>query len=415
MLPTSLYEPNISRLIKEFGINENCLMVGTFPLSRIKRMLGGTPFYAYSRSAIRKRVEEVRQALPAGIKLNYAIKANPMCPIVQDLGRVVDGFDCASAGEVHLALNTGVAASRISFTGPGKSSEEITMALAAGVVIVAESRNEIELISTLAREHRVQPSVMLRVNPNYSLRSGPLKMGGQPTQFGVEVDQVSSLLWEIKQLGLSLMGFHVFAGSQILDQETLENSQRDAITLTSSLASSSPLPVERINIGGGFGIPYYAEQCQIALKPLGANLEEQIRLNSKSCSAVQYEVELGRYLVGEAGVYICTVLDRKESGGEIFVVTDGGMHHHLAASGNLGGMLRRNFPIVVANKLGDDQVETVTITGRLCSPLDILGRRVTLPRCAVGDLIAIFQSGAYGLTASPISFLGHPSAHEIYL
>src|SRR5215469_5530211 len=198
--PASLYDPNLSRLIEEFGVHENCLMVGEFPLSRVKRMVGSTPFYAYSRSAIRKRVEDVRQTLPAGVKLNYAIKANPMCSIVEDLARLVDGFDCASAGEMHLALNTGVAAHRISFTGPGKSPEELSRAIAAGVVIVAESRHEIELISNLARELLIQPSVMIRINPDYSLRSGPMKMGGHPAQFGVDVDQVPSLLSEIKQL-----------------------------------------------------------------------------------------------------------------------------------------------------------------------------------------------------------------------
>jgi diaminopimelate decarboxylase len=410
-----LQTSNLSRLIQEFGSDENSLTVGGIPLPRIERMLGVTPFYAYDRALVRKRAADVRKAFPAGLKINYAIKANPMYAVVHDLAQVLDGFDCASAGEMTLALNCGTEPTRISFAGPGKSVEEISRAVASQVTIVSESRTEIELIAEIGQSVQICPNIMLRVNPDYSLTSGEIKMGGVSTQFGVDVSAIPSLLARIKELGLNFLGFYIFAGSQILDHETLEKSQHDAFALASRLMRSSPLSVKRINIGGGFGIPYYPEQAPLNLELLGKNLETLLKRHAEHAQHVQYEVEFGRYLVGEAGVYVCRVLDRKVSKGETYVVTNGGMHHHLAASGNFGGVFRRNYPIALGNRLLGEPLETVTITGRLCTPLDVLGRKIVLPRCNIGDLVVIFQSGAYGLTASPGAFLGHPPPPEIYL
>jgi diaminopimelate decarboxylase len=397
----------------QFAVVDDCLQVGGMPLTELAKKIGSTPFYAYDRRVIDERVALVRRHLPAGLKLHYAIKANPMPALVRHLAQQVDGLDVASAGELRVALASGTAPREISFAGPGKKSAELEQALEAGILVNLESANEMRTLASLARERRLPARVAVRVNPDFELKASGMKMGGGPMQFGVDAEQVPAMLAELGALGLAFEGFHIFSGSQNLKAEAICESQRQALELAASLAKHAPRPVRVVNIGGGFGIPYFPGEQPLDLAPIGENLKKLVAEVQRSIPGAELVLELGRYLVGEAGVYVCKVVDRKLSRGEVFLVTDGGLHHHLAASGNFGQVIRKNYPVMVGNRVRGARREIASVVGPLCTPLDLLADRMELAEAHPGDLVVVFQSGAYGLTASPTAFLGHPPPAEV--
>jgi diaminopimelate decarboxylase len=389
-----------------------CESVGGIPLERLAARVGSTPFFAYDRALIRERVELLRATLPADVELGYAVKANPMPAVVQHLRGLVDSFDVASAAEMLVALDTGMPADRVSFAGPGKTPAELSQAVAAGVTIEMESETEAQRVAMIGERLGIRPRVAMRVNPDFQVKRSGMRMGGGPQQFGIDAEKVPALLRELHHSDLELLGFHIFAGSQNLDAEILCDAQRKTVDLALRLADTAPAPVRYLNLGGGFGIPYFERDRPLDLDAIGANLErlldERIR---RQLADTRVVIELGRYIVGEAGFYVTRVVDRKESRGRTFLVVDGGMHHQLAASGNFGQAIRRNFPVAIANR--HDATETVSVVGCLCTPLDLLADGVSLPPADVGDLVVVFQAGAYGLTASPTAFLSHPAPAEV--
>lgn len=391
----------------------NDLLVNGVAVARLALRVGSTPFFAYDRSLLARRVAELRRALPPEIRLSYAIKANPMPAVVQHMAGLVDGFDIASAGEMQTVLDTTMPAERISFAGPGKTPAELRQAIAANVLIHVESETEMRMIARLAGELGIRPRVAIRVNPDFQLKSSGMRMGGGAQQFGIDAERVPALLGEVASLGLDFVGFHIFAGSQALNAEFVRETQAKTIDLALRLAQAAPQPVRHINIGGGFGIPYFPGDKPLDLALVGAGLAELMPRVRSELADAHVVIELGRYLVGEAGIYVTRVIDRKESRGQTFLVTDGGLHHQLAASGNFGTVIRRNYPLGIANRMAEKAAETVNVVGCLCTPLDLLGDKVELPRADVGDLVVLFQSGAYGLTASPTAFLGHPPPREV--
>ena len=390
------------------------LAPGGIDVERLAARVGSTPFFAYDRQSIDARIDAVRAALPDDVGLNYAVKANPMPALVQHLSSRVDGFDVASGIELRHALDTPVPASRVSFAGPGKRVEELRQAVAAGVTVELESERELARVRSVSAELGVAARVALRVNPDFTVRGSAMRLGGGPQQFGVDFERVPQLLPALADPWLDFQGFHVFAGSQNLRAESICEAQARTVEMVLSLLDVTPVPVRYLNLGGGFGIPYTSRDQPLDLELVGKNLAvlmaEHVRPRLAGARVV---LELGRYLVGEAGVYLTRVVDRKQSRGTTFLVVDGGMHHQLAASGNLGQAIRRNYPIAVANRLDEPATETVTVVGSLCTPLDVLGADVQLPVAQVGDLIAVFQAGAYGLTASPTGFLSHPAPVEV--
>lgn len=400
--------------IARFDRVDGKLAVGGIPVDRLAARVGGTPFFAYDRRLLTERVAELRAALPAGISLSYAVKANPMPAVVSHLATLVDGFDVASAGEMHTVLNTPTPPERVSMAGPGKTTAELTQAVAAGVTIEVESVTEARRVAAIGTELAIRPRVAVRVNPDFAVRGSGMRMGGGPSQFGVDAEQVPALLAEIAGTDLEFLGFHVFAGSQNLHTEILIQAQRQTVALLTRLAEAAPTPVRYLNLGGGFGIPYFAQDQPIDLPAVGANLAEllegSIRPNLPHARVV---LELGRYIVGECGVYVTRIVDRKQSRGRTYLVVDGGLHHQLAASGNFGQVIRRNYPLVIGNRLEQPATETATVVGCLCTPLDLLGDQVEVPVAEVGDLVVLFQAGAYGLTASPTAFLSHPMPAEV--
>ncbi|SFC87882.1 pyridoxal-dependent decarboxylase, exosortase A system-associated [Streptomyces aidingensis] len=390
------------------------LCVGGIPADRLAARVGSTPFFAYDRALITRRVAEVRAALPDGIRLSYAVKANPMVALLHHMSGLVDGFDIASGGELAKVLDTTMPAQRISFAGPGKTTEELDRAVAAGVTVEVESAGELARLGRVSDRLGIPARVALRVNPDFAVRGSGMRLSGGPQQFGVDAEQAPAVLDAIAASGAEFQGFHVFAGSQNLSAEHLWEAQRRTVELVLDLAEKAPAPVRCVNLGGGFGIPYTPRDTPLDLAAVGDRLavllHERLRPRLPKARVV---IELGRYLVGEAGVYLTRVVDRKQSRGTTFLVVDGGLHHQLAASGNFGQAIRRNYPIAVAARAGGGDPETVSVVGCLCTPLDLLGDRVVLPRAEPGDLIAVFQAGAYGLTASPTAFLGHPAPAEV--
>lgn len=386
------------------------------PIALLAEQVGSTPFFAYDRGLISERVELLRATLPAEIELSYAVKANPMPAVVQHLAGLVDSLDVASANEMRVALDTPLGADRISFAGPGKTDAELRRAVAAGVTVELESAGEARRLLAAGEALGIKPRAAIRVNPDFEVKGSGMRMGGGPQQFGIDAEGAPALIEELAAADIDLLGFHVFAGSQNLNAEIICEAQRRTVELVTRLAAGLSGPLRYLNLGGGFGIPYFPNDEPLDLAAVGENLAalvaERIGPELPEARAV---IELGRFIVGEAGIYVTRVVDRKVSRGTTFLVVDGGLHHQLAASGNFGQVIRRNYPVarVVESAEAAATAETVTVVGCLCTPLDLLGKDVELPAAEPGDLIVLFQAGAYGLTASPTRFLSHPEPVEV--
>lgn len=376
-----------------------------------------TPLYLYDRSVLQWRHRLLRENLPREVSIHYAVKANPHESLLREIASLYDGVDLASQGEMRRALKANISPGKMSFAGPGKRPEELRFAVANDIgSISVESAQEIEHLRAIGEELRKEVRILIRVNPDFELAKSGMKMGGGPKQFGIDSEEAPALLqhWRHDRY-VKFAGVHIFAGSQNLDASTLVEAFQKIVEYVALLAQSADLAVPIINLGGGFGIPYFANDNDLDLAQVGKGLTEVIAGARQRLPETQFKIELGRYIVGECGLYICQVLYRKISRGEVFLVIDGGMHHHLAASGNLGqSLVRRPMALTVANRL-HNPLEKVNVVGPLCTPLDTFGMGLELPRAAVGDLIAVMNSGAYGYSASPLGFLSHEPPKEFCL
>ncbi|MDP1684489.1 pyridoxal-dependent decarboxylase, exosortase A system-associated [Hydrogenophaga sp.] len=386
---------------------------GGVPLVQLAERVGQTPFYAYDRSRLAARVAAVRVALPGGIGLHYAVKANPMPALVGFMRGLVDGLDVASAGEMAVALDAGGDPLHVSFAGPGKRELELVQAVASGVLVNIESMREVDLLARASGRLGLPARVAVRINPDFEIRGAGMRMGGGAKPFGVDTEQVPSVLRAIGQAGLQFEGFHLYPGSQNLKGALIAQGLVQSHELVLRLAGDAPSPVKHVNLGGGWGIPYFPGEQALDLAPVSDALAVIQQRMARELPGAQAVLELGRYLVGEAGIYVARVLDRKLSRGQVFLVTDGGMHHHLAASGNFGQVIRRNYPVVIGNRMESEAREVASVVGPLCTPLDVLAERTELAVSEPGDLVVVFQSGAYGPSASPQAFLGHPRCAEV--
>jgi len=396
-----------------FRSKEGILQVDSQDVPGLVAEAGGTPLFVYSRAMIADRVASLRAALPERVALHYAIKANPFSPLLHVMSELVDGFDVASGGELQKLVELHIAASRISFAGPGKRDAELTAAIAAGVTINLESEGEAERALRLAGEAGIRPRLAIRVNPDFDLKGSGMKMGGGAKPFGVDAERVPVLARRIAEAGAEWRGFHIFAGSQAISADAIIETQAQTLTLAARLTQESGLPLPHLNLGGGFGIPYFPGDTPLDLAAVGAALAERMDDLPVELADTDFCLELGRYLVGEAGVYLTTVIDRKVSHGEVFLVVDGGMHHQLAASGNFGTVVRRNYPVAIATRFDAPVEEEASVVGCLCTPLDRLAEKGGFPRAEPGDIVAVFCAGAYGATASPMQFLGQGPAREV--
>lgn len=375
----------------------------------------GTPLFVYDSQVVRARVAALRAALPARVALHYAVKANPFGPLVALMGGLVDGFDIASGGELALLQAQGIDPVRAGFAGPGKRDADLSAAIAAGVTLHCESAREVERALALAQGLDRRLRLAIRVNPDFDLRGSGMKMGGGARPFGVDAERAAPLARQIAQSGAEWRGFHIFAGSQALDAAAVHATQAATLDLAVRLAGEAGVSLPALNLGGGFGIPYFPGDAPLDLAMVGAGLGDLLADCPPVLRETRLAVELGRYLVGEAGVYLTRIVERKESRGEVFLVVDGGMHHQLAASGNFGTVVRRNYPLALAGHMGAPVAGAASVVGCLCTPLDRLADRAGLPDGQEGDLVAVFCAGAYGASASPSAFLGHGPAAEILI
>lgn len=389
------------------------LAIGGRRASELVAETGRTPLFAYSRAHLDGRMAELRAALPARVGVNYAVKANPHLAVIGHMAGLVDGFDIASSGELGLCIAVGIDPARISFAGPGKRDDELEAAIAAGVTLNCESAGEGKRALAIGQRLGVRPRIAIRVNPGFELKGSGMKMGGGAKPFGVDADKVPDLARHLIAEGAEWRGLHIFTGSQTLSAEAIIESQANVLALAAELAESIGAGLPKLNMGGGLGIPYFPGDTPVDLPRVGAALAEQMAQLPAVLEDSEICLELGRYLVGEAGVYLCRIVDRKESHGVTYLVTDGGLHHQLAASGNFGTVVRRNYPSAIATRYGAEPTEEVNIVGCLCTPLDRLADNAAMPRAEVGDLVAVFCAGAYGASASPSAFLGHGPAAEI--
>ncbi len=392
---------------------DGVLAVAGQPVTHWVEKAGSTPLFLYSADLVRERVASLRAAMPSRLALHYAVKANPFPPLLSLMSGLVDGFDIASGGELEIVQGAGIASEKLSFAGPGKRDAELEPAIGGGVTLNLESEGEADRAIAIADGLGVAPRLAIRVNPDFDLKGSGMKMGGGAKPFGVDAERVPALVRRVVESGAEWRGFHIFAGSQALDAEAIADTQAHALDLAARLADQSGTALPHCNLGGGLGIPYFPGDKPVDLSVVGDRLAERFDSLPDVLRSTAFCMELGRYLVGEAGVYLTRIVDRKVSHGEVFLITDGGLHHQLAASGNFGTVVRRNYPSAIATRFGVEAEEKATIVGCLCTPLDKLADKGGFPRAEVGDLVAVFCAGAYGATASPAMFLGQGAATEM--
>ena len=374
---------------------------------------GRTPLFVYSQTMMDERVARLRAAMPDRLRINYAIKANSFAPLLEHLAGLVDGLDIASGGELALVEAASVAGERVSFAGPGKRDAELEAAIRAGVTLNVESENEARRALAIGGKLGVTPRLAIRVNPDFELKGSGMKMGGGAKPFGVDAERVPALARKITGAGCEFRGLHIFTGSQALDADAVIETQANTLDLAHRIASEAGLDLPKLNMGGGYGIPYFNGDTPLDIERVGAALDERFANLPDTLAGAELFIELGRYIVGEAGVYLTSILDRKKSHGETYLVTDGGLHHQLAASGNFGTVVRRNYPLAIASRFDAGPTEVANVVGCLCTPLDRLADKAYLPHAEVGDLVAVFCAGAYGASASPSAFLGQGPAEEM--
>ena len=392
---------------------DGTLMIGGHDARALVAQAGSTPLFVYDNNLIGAKIALFRAALPDGLGLNYAVKANPYPPLLEWICKFVDGFDIASEGELAALEKVDACCLPMSFAGPGKTDRELKRAIQSDATISVESPGEAARILEIGGNLGTRPKVMVRVNPPFRLKGAGMKMGGAASPFGIDHDLAAEVVRGLIEAGADWRGLHIYPGSQCLDWAAIVEVQSLSVALAAEIADAAGAEPPEVNLGGGFGIPYFAGEAPLDLYSMGQAMGEMLADVPGPLCASRFTLELGRWLVGEAGVYLTRVTDRKDSRGQPFLVTDGGLQHMLAASGNFGQLLRRNYPVAVATRYGAPAEEAVTVVGNLCTPLDLLADQVELPHADPGDLIAIFCAGAYGLTASPQAFLSQTAATEV--
>lgn len=405
--------------LKDISTASGELSVGNTPLSQIEKLVTSTPFYAYDRQLIINKVSQLLNTLPPEVSIHYAIKANPYPSLVHLMAGQVSGFDVASKKEMLLAIQTGMPVKNISFAGPGKTLNDIEAAIISGVTLHVESTGEIKRVELAAQQLNLKANIAIRVNPKFELKSSGMKMSGGAKPFGIDEEQIPQVLKELSLEQVNLRGFHIFAGSQNLNAEAIISAQQQTFALAQQLIELTTAIINKkidyLNIGGGFGVPYFTNDKALDMTLIANNLKDLIKQYKTLVDGLELIIELGRYLVAEAGIYVCKVIDKKVSRGTTYLVCDGGLHHHLANSGNFGQVIRKNYPVTIGNRLNSTELEQVNIVGPLCTPLDILADKIILPKANIDDYVVIFQSGAYGASASPKDFLSQPQLSEVLL
>ena len=376
----------------------------------------GTPFYIYDATAIEQRVKLVRDSLQGLAKVYYAVKANPNLELLRAVNSFADGLDISSGGELEQAYLAGFDMENLSFAGPAKTADELRLSIARGVgCISVESMRELQNIIELAKSLGTKANILIRVNPKFLNRAFGMKMGGKPIQFGIDEENLDGILPYVTAnlQYLNFNGIHIYAGSQCFDVEGVVEGVTQVFRIVREIEANTGLFCRKINLGGGFGVSHGLAYRELEIGALAEALVAVLReMHGSSSSKREIFFELGRFLTANAGLYVVKVISGKESRGKHFYMVDGGLHHHLSASGTFGSSLRANFPIGNLTKPGAPKL-VCSLAGPSCNPTDLLGIDVELPSPGIGDLLGVYKSGSYGFTASPLLFLGRKTPVEL--
>jgi diaminopimelate decarboxylase len=401
---------------RHFAVSRGELQVGGIPISTIADA-HATPLFVYDAGVMDRQLAELRETLGDRFSVYYSVKANPNPTILRHFVTRDCGLEIASGGELHQALAAGCPPQRMVYAGPGKTDAELELVLGHKIEeIHVESAGELDRIAGIGRRLGTPAPVAVRVNPAADAEGGAMRMGGRSTPFGVDEEETMTLVGRLLDDPIfDFRGLHLFTGTQILDHMVLIRQYEKGLALARRVAARLGRPLETLDFGGGLGIPYFAEERDLDLRGLRAGVAALMAeaATDPLLAGTRFVVEPGRFLVGSSGVYVTRIVDVKVSRGKRFVVVDGGMNHHLAASGNLGQVIRRSFPVGALTRLDATDEWVADVVGPLCTPLDVLAREVRLPAARAGDLIGVFQSGAYARTASPLGFLSHASPPEV--
>jgi diaminopimelate decarboxylase len=389
------------------------LSVGGRSAEDIIAEAGETPVFVYDNNIIGGQIARFRAAMPDGVALFYSVSANPSEELLKFVGRYVDGFRVVSAGELQVLKRAELMGIGIKFAGPGKRDSELEAGIAAGATISVESEGEAARAIQAGERLGVRPSLAVRVNPPFAIEGGRFRPGARPSPFGVDAERVPALVRGLIEADVDWRGLHIFTASQCLDARALIDAHRAIIDCAGDIARELDLPLPELNLGGGFDVPRFDGEESLNIDQLASALHATVCNAEQHLARTRFSVELGRWLLAESGVYLTRVLDRTTSGGRTFLTTDGGGHHWLGATGCLLERGHGNYPICVAGRFGAAPEEEVTVTGCLATPNDVFGDEVMLPHADVGDVIAIFCAGAYGLTASPQGWESRPAAREL--
>lgn len=379
----------------------------------------GTPFYLYDIDAAAAHLKTLQDGLPENTDVLYCVKANPNPKIVAMYRDLVPGLDMSSGGEVELAMNTGWSPEVMSFAGPGKTDEELTLAISNNLgSLSVESMGELHRASAIADNLGTKARVLLRINPETIPKAFAMKMGGVASQFGIPEEHIDEAIEAAKSLsGIHLRGFHIFSGTQCLKVEAAMENIKQTLEISQRLAAKHNISVEEINLGGGVGVAYFPGEEDICPAELSSSLNALItdfRSEVPALADTHLVIELGRYLIARYGVYVTHVVDVKETRGKRFAILNGGMNHCFPATGNFGQLIKKNYPIVnLSRECDEEDLVKTEVVGPLCTPLDSMARSLPMAQAEVGDLVAFNNCGAYAYSASPLMFLSHKTPIEL--
>lgn len=399
---------------EHFSADENGqLLIGGSPAEDLVAEAGGTPLFVYDNNIVGAQIARFKGAMPDGISLFYSVTANPYEPLLEFLGRYIDGFRIVSLGELKLLQQAKLAGIPMNFAGPGKRDDELEAAIRAHATISIESEGEARRAIAAAEKVGIVPKISVRVTPPFTIEGGRVRLGGSASPFGVDDERVPALIAGLVEAGVNWRGLHMFAGAQCLDADAISEVHRLTVCQAGEIAEAIGAPIAELNLGSGFDVACRAGDEPLDIDRVAKTLSATLCNSSPLLATTRYTIELGRWLVGECGVYLTRIVDRTESYGRVFLTTDGGGHHLIGATGGLGERGNSNYPLALATRFAAPAEEEVTVTGCLCTPFDVLGDEIHLPRADVGDLVAVFCAGAYGLSASPQAWESRPAAREM--
>ncbi|MEY9893885.1 diaminopimelate decarboxylase [Catenulispora sp. MAP12-49] len=378
----------------------------------------GTPLYVYDLDEVTTARDELVASLPEGFELYYALKANPHVDLVRaarEGAERVCRAEVSSTGELDAALAGGHPAGNCLYTGPGKTDAELDRAISLGVrTFSAESPSDLRHIGAAALRHGVTARCLLRLNIASAGAATGIRMTGRPSQFGIDGETIAEILPELLRTpGTRVVGAHFFTMSNAADADSLLTEYEHVIETAAALGRDHGLPLELLDLGGGFAAPYAVPGRRTPYPKLRAELARLLDLHLPDWRAGRPRpvCESGRYLVAGSGCLVARVVNVKRGRGGPFVVLDAGIN----VLGGLSG-IGRLLPAAVQFEPGQEPAaERGSLVGPLCTPGDSLGRNVELPSLAPGDLVTIPNVGAYGLSASLVHFLSRPAPVEVTL